>query len=185
MGYKVITPASTTPVSLVDAKKHLKVSGNSEDDLIQLYLEAATNMAEGYLGMKLINTVIEEAYDEFTDISLVRFPTQAITSIKYDAEDTTEKTVSTDIYTLNTYVEPQMIVKNEAESWPIDLADKPNRIRVRYTAGYGSTPASVPANIRAAILVILGDLYENREDKISALPKASTRLLEPWRICRF
>jgi uncharacterized phiE125 gp8 family phage protein len=185
MNWKIITPAAATPVALADAKKHLKVSGTAEDDLITLYLQAATEMAESYLGIRLINTVIEEMYEEFSEISFLRFPAQTITSIKYDADDDTEKTVSTSIYTLNTYTEPQIILRNVGEEWPIDLADKNNRIRVRYTAGFGSAPSSVPANIRAAILIILGELYENREDRVSALPKASHRLLEPWRICRF
>lgn len=185
MNWKIITPAAVTPVSLTDAKKHLKVSGTAEDDLITLYLEAATQMAESYLGIRLINTVVEEVYEEFTDIAFLRFPAQSITSIKYDADDNTEKTVSTSVYTLNTYTEPQIILKNVDQEWPTDLADNKNRIRVRYTSGFGSAPSDVPANIRAAILIILGDLHENREDRVSALPKASHRLLEPWRICTF
>lgn len=185
MNWKVITPAAVSPVALAVAKEHLRVLHTAEDDLIQLYIDAATQAAEGYLGFRLINTVIEEVYEQFSDIAYMRFPQTAITSIKYDADDNTEKTVSTDVYTLNTYTIPTMIIRNPNEEWPTDLASKSLPIRVRYTAGFGGAPSDVPEGIRHAILIILGHMYENREDNVSNLPKASHRLLDPWKLHTF
>lgn len=182
MNWKVITAPQVTPVTLEEVKAHLKVSGNAEDALLAIYIQAATYAAEAYTNIKFIDTEIEEVFQNFFECTYLRFPSKQIVSIKYDADDDTEKTVSTSVYVLNTYTEPQVIMRAKNESWPTDLADKHLRIRVRYTAGFGPAPTDVPSDIRSAILLIIGHLYENREDTVSALPKASTRLLEPWRV---
>lgn len=46
----------------------------------------------------------------------------------------------------------------------------------------GDRPMVVNASIQAAVLLIVGDLYENREDSKDAMPLASQRLLDPFRI---
>jgi uncharacterized phiE125 gp8 family phage protein len=182
MNWKVITPPQVTPVTLEEVKAHLKVTGTDEDSLLAIYIQAATNAAEAYTNIRFIDTEIEEVFDEFHEMTYLRFPTKQIDSIKYDSSDDTEKTVNTAIYVLNTYTEPQVLLRQSGQNWPNDLADKRLRIRVRYIAGFGDEPSTVPADIRSAILLIVGHLYENREDTVSALPKASTRLLEPWRV---
>jgi uncharacterized phiE125 gp8 family phage protein len=182
MNWKVITPPQITPVTLEEVKAHLKVTGTDEDSLLTIYVEAATNAAQAYTNIRFINTDIEEVFEDFHEMTYLRFPTQAIESIEYDASDDTVKTVDTDIYVLNTYTEPQVLLRQSGKMWPTDLAEKRMRIRVRYTAGFGEQTTHVPSDIRSAILLIVGHLYENREDSVSALPKASTRLLEPWRV---
>jgi hypothetical protein len=47
-------------------------------------------------------------------------------------------------------------------SWP-QTQDVINAFTVRFTAGYGTTAASVPYDVKAAIKLLIGHLYENRE----------------------
>lgn len=68
--------------------------------------------------------------------------------------------------------------------WPGSY-HREDAVSVTYVAGYGNADA-VPAPIKAAILLIVGHLYENREAStvgVSAelLPMAVDALLAPYR----
>jgi uncharacterized phiE125 gp8 family phage protein len=70
--------------------------------------------------------------------------------------------------------------------WPA-TADRPDAVRVTMTAGYGG-PADVPAPLRAAILLMTGDLYRFRESvavgaAVAELPVSTSvgALIAPYR----
>lgn len=79
--------------------------------------------------------------------------------------------------------------------WP-QMKEAPDALRVRFTAGYGiangDSPAgqteAVPSAIKAAILLMVGDLYANRvttiEGRFVPLPMSTTveALLRPYRV---
>ena len=46
--YQVITPASTYPISLTEAKSHLKVDTTADDTYIESIIKAATQLSEEY-----------------------------------------------------------------------------------------------------------------------------------------
>ena len=58
MGVKLITPAATTPVSLDEAKKHLRVVDSDDDVAIAAYIEAATKMCEAFTGRVFIDQTL-------------------------------------------------------------------------------------------------------------------------------
>jgi uncharacterized phiE125 gp8 family phage protein len=65
----------------------------------------------------------------------------------------------------------------------------PNDIIVRFVAGYGDA-ATVPDEIRWAMLLIIGELYERREDAlagavINTVPISAEYLLRPYRSVSF
>jgi uncharacterized phiE125 gp8 family phage protein len=67
------------------------------------------------------------------------------------------------------------------ESWPT-VAAAPSALRITCTAGYGGTGETVPAKIRQAIILMLADFYENRENpKMSLNMNAAANLLHPYR----
>lgn len=51
------------------------------------------------------------------------------------------------------------------QSWPV-TRDQLASIVVQFTAGYGTTGAAVPFMLRRAIKLLVGDLFEHREDTI-------------------
>jgi len=61
-------------------------------------------------------------------------------------------------------------------------------VSVQFVAGYGDA-TDVPAGIKHAVLLIVGDLYENRENAAprgaSSLPLTAERLLWPYRALEF
>lgn len=72
-------------------------------------------------------------------------------------------------------------------SWP-SVLPVPNAVHVHFTAGYGSTAASVPAHFRTAILLLVSDCCENRtpvSDDPETLPRHVRQLLWIDRVMDF
>ena len=70
---------------------------------------------------------------------------------------------------------------------PTDIKDTLNAVRIDVTAGYTNT--NRPDALIAAMLLIIGHLYENRQDvshsRTYELPLASKYLMEPYRLKSF
>lgn len=171
---------AATPVSLGEAKSHLRV-GDDEDALIQLYLDAAVahlDGAEGILGRCLVTQTWDWTFDAFAQSLTVPLPTlQSVTSITYRDADGATQTLSTDDYR----VSGQSIHVRDIPG----TDGEPGAVTVRFVAGYGNA-AAVPAAIKAAILLLVGDAYANREahgEPVSANP-AVMNLLRPYRVHR-
>lgn len=160
MTLKLITQPSGTPVDQATAKAHLRVIGTSEDALITLYLKTATaalDGPEGALGRALLTQTWELVLDAFPagDIELPLSPLQSVTSVKYFDPDGVEQTLASGRYTVSTV---SGTVKVDSDGWP----ETGGVVTVRFVAGYGAAD-DVPAPIKAAILLHVGDLFENRQ----------------------
>jgi uncharacterized phiE125 gp8 family phage protein len=162
MGYKVITAVAGDVIPLADLRLHLRLDmfggaiTHPDDALIQAYLLAAREYAEHYTQCAMGQQVLELALDCFPDAGIA-LPLGAanISSIKYIDAALTEQTISTAAYTLDSYSVDHWAIP--AGSWP-DAAPVVNAVKVRYT-----TPATFPAAARAAMLLYVGHLYQNRE----------------------
>ena len=195
MSYTVITPASLKALTVQEVKDYLRVDSSAEDTLLGVLIDAATQVAEHYLGRFLLTTVIEEFYDFFpvyktgvdpfkgdrNIVYLSRGPVQSITSLKYVDGNGDEQTVSTDDYRSDLVSEPARIMPEHG--W-YGTKDTVNAVIVRYTCGY-TQASDVPANIKVALLLIIGEMYEKRVDSVHRLPTASEHLLNPYRVFRF
>lgn len=177
------TAPAVTPVSLTEAKAHLAVTDSNSDTIIQLYLDAAVahvDGAEGVLGRCLVTQTWDYSLDCFPDEITVPLPTlQSVTSVKYYDTDGVQQTWDS----ANYIVAGQRIVPVDA--WPDFDTDRPYPITVRFVAGYGLA-AAVPAAIKAAILLYVGDSMANREaggEQVFENP-AAQRLLRPYKAWR-
>jgi hypothetical protein len=57
----------------------------------------------------------------------------------------------------------------------------PKSITVTYQAGYANA-ASVPATLKQAMLLMIADWYDNRQDGVKTMPTASQILLDKFRV---
>lgn len=186
---KIKTPPTVEPITLADAKLHLKVEEDvTEDDtLIASQIKAARIAAENFTMRQFITATYELFLDKFpTVINVPRPPLQSVTSIKYIDTDGAEQTLNASVYTVDTVSMAGRIVLAFEQSWPQTRAQI-QAVTVEYKAGYGDAPADVLDDIIAGMKLHLGHLYENREDvvvgvSVSELPKASESLLYPYRI---
>jgi uncharacterized phiE125 gp8 family phage protein len=60
-----------------------------------------------------------------------------------------------------------------------------NDVTITYTAGFSSEASGVPMQIRQAMLMMIADTYDNREDYVRKMPTASQYLLDQYRVQLF
>lgn len=184
---RTVAPAAT-PVSLAEAKAHLKVESTDEDTLITSLIEAATSWLDGYtgiLGRALITQTWRRDFDSFGAWRLPVGDVIALSSISYYDTDNASQTLASSVYqVLTDEIGPYLALKVD-QSWP-SYYSRDDAVRVTWTAGYGPNAADVPQAIRQAMLLMIGDWYRSREntvigDSASELPLAVKALLAPFR----
>mgnify|MGYP000222717564 CR=1 FL=1 len=181
MSLTIITAPAVKPVTLEQAKKHLRLDLDADVDdwLITVMIAAATSQAEALANRSLITRTLRLRVYAALCIELPKPPFANISSVKLIDEDGVETTLTTDDYTVDTV--PLVPVLE------LTSLDGAKYVQVEYTAGYGSTAASVPESIRHWIMCRINTLYEYREafvagtfdDKPGAFIDG---LLDPYRI---
>jgi len=106
----------------------------------------------------------------------------------YDTDDTGADMDAGDYY-VDVINNPGRIGLNWGESFPSTTLRPFNGVNIRFICGYGDTAATVPEEIKQAILLIIGHLYEHREETtdkaLQNVPLAVDALLYPYRIWSF
>ena len=154
------------PVSLVEAKAFLKVDDTAEDGLIATLIAAARLHIEGVTGKALLAQswrVVLDAWPENRTVRLPVSPFISLTGIKAFDADGNEHVVGLAQF----WGEPDRLLL------PINVAGMPGLrerqgIEVEYVAGFGTAPSDVPADIRQALLVLVGYWFEHRDAVIVA-----------------
>lgn len=162
MGLKLITAPTSEPVSVAEAKAHLRVVGTDDDAYIGSLITAARQSAESITGRALMPQTWEFAVDEFkSEIRLNKPPFSAVSSIKYIDKDGVQQTLAEADYILDSHSEPARVTSAYSKSWPY-ARKQANSVLIRFTAGYADA-AAVPQEIKNWMLLRVGMLYENRE----------------------
>lgn len=180
---------SAEPVSLAEAKAHLRVDGADEDGLIERLITAARELCETEARRAFVTRTYEQRLPAFPPAAGFRLPMpplQGVASIQYTDEAGAEGTIPEADYVVYADAEPGLVVLKPPASWPsVSLMPGPSVV-IRYTAGYGPA-SSVPPMYKQAILLVVGHLYENREavvvgGGVHELPMAVTTLLQAERV---
>lgn len=170
MTYRSLTRATaplTEPVSLSEAKLHLRVDIEDDDAYIVGLISAAREWVESYLDRSLVYTQWTMRLDKFPpEIELPRPPmalagTHTATVVTYTLESQATSTLATSEYRVDRHSTPGVIRKTYAGTWPAHLHDQ-NSISVTWWAGYGEDGTKVPRAIRNAMLLLVGHWYESR-----------------------
>ena len=185
-----VTPPTVEPITLDEAKLHLRVEGDDEKALIETLIAAARRQAESYMGRALISQVWDMDMDRFPrgEIEVPRPPLRAVESIAYLDPQGATQTIPIADYRVDSKREPGRVTPADGEAWPATLAVT-NAVTVRFAAGYGDAADDVPEDIRQAILLIVGRLYAHREDVVQGAPlhtlsRGSESLMGPYRMVR-
>jgi uncharacterized phiE125 gp8 family phage protein len=202
---KIIGPLGEEPVSVDEGRAHLEAQryGDSDvdtidDAMIAAWLQAAREHCEHFLGLSLSTRTMEIALDQFPTsrrcgrgarediaVELPGGPVREIVSISW-GDDSDAELAAAD-FVLDTYREPAAVSPVSA-SWP-SVAVATNAVKIRYLGGYGVDTDGgepMPALFRAAMLLVLGHLFENRSENteaaLAALPLGVEALLRPSRV---
>jgi len=169
-----VTPATDYPVSTAEAREQCALaSDTSHDTLLDRLIAAATKSVEAETGARLMPQTLRIESDGFPcgPLDLAVYPVASVTSVKYDDTDGTEQTLSTDGYWSDLAGMYPRLVPNT--SWPDTQSSKPATVRATIVAGYADA-ASVPADIRHAILLRVAELFQNREESIIGMSVTPT-----------
>ena len=189
--YKVVTPATTNPITLTEAKTHLKVDTTADDTFITNLIKSATSSAQEYTNRFFITTTIQQYGDKWDDISnLFKSPVLSVSHIKYVDPDGTLQTLSTNVYFVDEVNKPARIGLKPNQSFPT-IIDRLNAVYVEYRVGTAAGPDEVDEGIRQALLLTIGNWYQNRQAVVTGtiateLPMNAKFLLDQYKIqvCR-
>lgn len=149
------------------AKDHIKVSGSTEDTLLNLYLDGVIASCENKLQTAILNTQFElYAHGFATNMSLQKKWVSAINSVKYYDEDGVLTTIGSSNYSLQDFKEPNVLSFNVDYDFP-DTDDREYPVIVNFNAGFTAASSIIP-NVRNAIFLEFADRYENRQNEVIA-----------------
>lgn len=171
------------PISLEQAKEHLRVVYDDEDAYISGLIVAAREMAEGKLNRTIKQRVREAAFCNWSNMVLRKPPFVSVESISYIRSDGTE--IYLEDYAVRARSEPARIALPYGFSTP-SLQPNDEAIVVRYVAGYPE--GEVPQSIIQWMLLVIGTMYENRETMsagvtVTSIPEDFFKwLLQPYMV---
>jgi uncharacterized phiE125 gp8 family phage protein len=191
MGLSVYTAPSVDPISLAEAKEHLRETGSEQDGLIAGYILAAREFVENATHRRLITQTLDYTIDYCwpTDgcyrqrIELPVSPVASVTSITYVDGNGATQTLATNQYRAVVdgplpYIEPSYGV-----TWPT-VREQGAAITVRFVAG--TSLSGVPNPLMQAMRMMIGHWYSVREavnvgNIVTEIPLGVEALLSAYR----
>jgi len=193
----LVTAPTIEPVTLDEAQAHLRLDQNVDDVLVETLIQAAREIAEAHTRRAIMLQTWDWKLDGFPACEpweLPKAPLLSVTSISYVDANGTTQTWSSSNYTVlapaGARCLPGTVSLGYGVTYPVPRS-QPNAVTVRYTCGYSSSAtaatarAAVPAAIKAAMLLTIGELYARRENAvvgtiINEVPLSAARLLAPY-----
>jgi uncharacterized phiE125 gp8 family phage protein len=169
MALELYTGPTVEPLTLTEAKEHLRVDHIDDDSLIESLIKAARRSAEVFQGRSYLSQTWKLYLDTFPCEKYIYLPfppLQSVTSISYIDGNGDVQTLATSRYQVDAKSQPGRVILEPGYAWPATETDRVNAVIITFVAGYGATSASVPENIRHAVRLILGDMYTQRENTI-------------------
>ena len=170
--FYVLTTAGTVPVTVIEAKSHLRIPETLkvDDDLLTAFLASASDFAEKYTGRELRANSWTLFLDAFADrICLRRDPVDTITSVKY-LDDTSptpgEQTVPASVYYLKKGVQASEVLLQPDQEYLDGLtpATTLNEREQSVEIEFATVAHRCLAQAKLGILRHVAFMYENRGD---------------------
>jgi len=183
-----LLPPMAEPITLAEAKAHLRLDTGEEDALVLALIRAARDYLETVTGLCLMTRPMRLYLDDWPEdrvIRIARGPVRTIEAVTvYDADGAPVE-VDAGGHVLDGTARPARLV----------LAEKPltaravNGIEIDFTAGFGETGAEVPDTLKRALLLHVAAMFELRGavspgDQPGTVPAGYDRLIAPYRMRR-
>jgi uncharacterized phiE125 gp8 family phage protein len=150
----------------------------ADDTYLSSLITTAREICEEYQSRAYIKRTYELTIDEWPcddELELPMPPAIEIDSIISTLADGTSETWSATEYQLDASGFVGRLAPAYGYSWPSHVLRELAGVKITYTAGYGATAAVVPNRVKHAIMMLVGELYENREDTDKMQPYSM-----PW-----
>ena len=187
MSLLLTTPPSVEPVSLAEAKAHLRITHTDDDTYISTLIVAARRLVEARSGLRLLQqswSIFLDAWPGDGIIELLLAPVSSVVDIVTYGELDTPATIDPAHYFLDGASRPVRIVFRQGR-YPANPGRRAKGIEIKVQAGFGATAASVPQELKQAVLLITAHWFSKRgEADDGVLPLAAIELLSPYRQMR-
>lgn len=168
-GLTLVTAPTIEPITTAEARLQCGIADDAagyHDPKLLSLIKAAREKVETDTGRAVINQTWDYTFDLWPygleAIYIPKAPVSSITSVKYYDTSNAEQTLATSVYKTILNREPAEIRLKNAQSWP-SVYGEPGVITVRFVAGYGAAVTAVPESLKAAMLLLVSDWFENRD----------------------
>jgi uncharacterized phiE125 gp8 family phage protein len=185
----LIDPPAIEPVTLAEAKAHLRLTGGDDDDYVAAMITAARIQVETATRRVLIDQTWRVFRDDWPPGGRLDLPIAPVTAIAaitvYDVDGEPTALAPAD-WQLDAASVPARLVLLGAAPRP----GRPiNGIEIDVVAGYGASGLSVPQPLRLAVMTLVARWYEDREGLAygivpSRVAAAFEALVTPFRVMR-
>jgi uncharacterized phiE125 gp8 family phage protein len=183
----LVSPPAVEPVSLAEAKAHLRVTHNEEDAVIGALIASARRVAEARTGLCFITQdwiCFRDAWPEQGVLDIQLAPVLSVEELAVFGEDGQKAVIEASHYVVDAASRPARLMLRGSRQWQ-PPGRQLNGIGIRVRAGYGTAPGAVPAPLRQAVLMLVAHYYGARgEDSRPALPVSLDALLSVFREVR-
>jgi len=167
-GRTLVTAPTEEPVTRALAIAHLRDNPDTDQaDYIDQLIPSAREVVEEKLWRSLCTQTWDFFFEAFPcgDIDVPLAPLRSVASISYVDADGVSQTLSSSLYSVDATSEPGRIRPAYNEVWPATRDSTMKAVTVRAVCGYGSA-ANVPYKVKQAILLVVGDYFNNRESVV-------------------
>jgi uncharacterized phiE125 gp8 family phage protein len=185
--FRTVDPA-VEPVTLAEAKAHLRLDHDSEDALLSGLIRAARDEVEKSTGLALIDQSWRLALDRWPRHGcalIARHPVKAILSVTAYGPDGEASLIAPETYQFDALSRPARL-HFEAQTAPLRAM---NGIEIDFSAGFGEAGPDVPDLVKRAILVLVAHWFEFRAafgpgDQPVSFPVGYERMIAGYRARR-
>lgn len=153
----------TERVSLEDAKAHLRINHDADDEVIAALIKTARQICEEYTGLALITRDCRLYLDQWPKhtLSLPKPPLVNVAAVNvYDADGVPSEFPAAH-YAVDTAGRPGRVEMTGTPPWPGQAL---SGIEIEFSAGFGDSEDDVPSSLREGIKRLVAHLYMNRGD---------------------
>lgn len=195
MAGRLITPPAFEPVTLDEAKAHVKQDLDTDDALITTLIQVARERAEYLTGRAFMKQTWEEVLERFPPervIQLPRWPLLSVEHVKYFDDEGQELTLATTEYYVDATNEPGRIGLQKEKYWPTDSLQAGEGVVIRYIAGETAEDeeeaqqAAIPRGIKQLVLFLVDHFYAHRgvisDARYAPIPETLNDLAWQYRV---
>lgn len=190
MALILVTGPTSEPVTLAEAKAHLRVDIDEDDDLIEALVATAREHLETISRPRVAMLeqtwrYVADAWPSSNVLELRPYPLRSVVSISYTDLAGAVTVISSGEYLVDTTSRPGRVVMRNG--WPAATLQEINGLAIEFKAGYGTDPSAVPLPLRQAVLLLTSHWYETREPVLTTgavgkeVPLTVKALFASWR----
>lgn len=178
----LVTPPALEPVTIADARAFLRISTESEDEILRRIIKTARELVEAETGLALVDQTWRLRVDRWPRsgrLAIFKYPVKAVTAVVAYRPDGSAISMEPEEFILQHGRRPQRVY----------MAQYPDAqtfcgLEVDFIAGFGETGVEVPDALKQAILTLTAHLYENRaglDTTKAELPTMVGQMVDSWR----